>query len=179
MSEVAKRLADQDPGAPTQQLEGDILKNLTTLRAKLEQELKRRDEEKKQPQQPQPKGPQTRKLVPPIAELKLLAEMQEDVNRRTKDLYDALQVVGGTPTPVQQRLLARLTSGQSNIKDVLKKMSDSLAQEGPGAGGKEKGGDGGDGGGDGKKDDGEKGDGKKDKGGDRGDGKKDDEEGGK
>src|SRR5207244_1061963 len=127
-----KRLNDQDPSAPTQSLENDVLKNLTDLRKALDNEIKRRDEQKKQPPPPQPKGPQTRRLVPPLAELKMLRNMQVEVNQRTKELYDAAQVTDGKLSQVQQRLLSRLTNRQSNIRDVLSKMNDALSEGQPG-----------------------------------------------
>src|SRR5262249_42608672 len=125
----------------------DVLKNLTDLRKALDSEIKRRDEQKKQPQQQQQqqKGQQTRRLVPPIAELKMLRNMQVEVNQRTKELYDAATVTDGKLTTVQQRMLARLTNHQSNIRDVLSKMNDALSEGQPGD---KKDGDGG-----GKKDD--------------------------
>jgi hypothetical protein len=159
MAEISRRLgADFDPAETTQQYERDVLKNLTDLRKGFDHELKRRDDEKKdqqnKQQQPPPggqQGAQKKRLVPPLAELKMLREMQIDVNTRTKDLYDALQVAP-KPNAVQRKLMERLTNSQTDIRGVLDKMNTTLQQQmapkgGNGQGGNGQGGDGGDDGG--------------------------------
>ena len=88
-----------------------------------------------------------RKLVPPLAELKMLREMQIEVNGRTRNLYNALKASEADElNRVQERLLQRVTSQQANIRELLVQLNESLtemAQQGaPGGGG------GGDGGGD-------------------------------
>ena len=42
-----------------------------------------------------------RRLIPPLAELKLLREMQSEINGRTKKLYDAARANDGEIDPIQ------------------------------------------------------------------------------
>ncbi len=81
--------------------------------------------------------------MPPIAELKMLREMQEEVNNRTRNLYDALEASGDDElNPLQQRILRRLTSAQTNIRELLQSMNDTLMEQAQGAAGGDGDGDG-------------------------------------
>jgi len=119
-------------GSETQALERDVLERMEDLRKALDRELKRRDkkkeEQQQQGQQQQQQGKQP--LVPPLAELKMLRGMQEDVNKRTRNLYNALRdAKDGKLNRVQQRLLSRLTDGQGNIRELLQELNENLSQQ--------------------------------------------------
>ena len=56
--------------------------------------------------------------------------MQEDVNKRTRNLYNALRdAKDGKLNRVQQRLLSRLTDGQGNIRELLQELNENLSQQ--------------------------------------------------
>ena len=69
-------------------------------------------------------------MVPPIAELKMLRDMQGKVNKRTQSLYDALQASKRTElNRVQQRILQRVTSAQENIHGLLEELNQALTEQ--------------------------------------------------
>jgi len=146
---IQQLLREFDPGPETQGLQRDVLDRLTTLRKALDRELKRREDEDKQQQQQQQQQQNGKpRLVPPLAELKMLRGMQMDVNDRTRGLYDALQASGTKDlNRVQKRILQRVTSSQGNIRELLSELNEALMEQAQQAQGGE--GGGGDGGGDG------------------------------
>jgi hypothetical protein len=88
MFRVKERLHDANVGEDTQQIEQDIIEALTHMRDALK---KAQQELGKQP--PGPPGspnndPQLQRLLDEIAELKMIRELQKQVNSRTKRYGD-------------------------------------------------------------------------------------------
>ena len=131
IEEIQRQLRDFESGEITQDLQADVLARLVRLREALNQERKRRDkEEQKQEEQEQQQQQGKKRLIPPLAELKMLRQMQEDVNGRTRGLYDALRASGQKDlNRVQKRLLSRVVTQQGNIRDLLEAMNDVLKQQ--------------------------------------------------
>ena len=131
MQESARRLASLDTDEVTQLIQKEVLAALNRLKDALKQERRKREKEKKEDKKKknEQKQQSVRRLIPPLAELKLLREMQIDVHKRTQKLYDAAKANDGDLDMIQQRLLQRLTNKQGNIRDVLKKMNDVLEEQ--------------------------------------------------
>lgn len=76
-------------------------------------------------------GGQPPPLVPPVAELKLLRQVQELVYLATRELHDASAVDPGGPTPAQAERTADLGKQQRELHDLGRQMIDKMQQNGP------------------------------------------------
>ncbi len=123
MEEIVRLLQAHDPGRYTQQLQNDVARVLVEMKEAFEREHRQRQQ---QGGEQSPPGPQRRRLVPPLAELKMLRAMQEQLMRDTKDLDDAIQLQGGEPNEFQKRMLRRLAVRQGNLADALDRMNRDL-----------------------------------------------------
>jgi hypothetical protein len=111
MSRVKERLHDANVGEDTQLIEQDIIDALTHMR----DALKKAQQELGKTPPPPPPGqspdqPQLQKLLDEIAELKMIRELQKQVNARTKRY--------GDKTPMQEQ------ADDGQIKKELKDLSD-------------------------------------------------------
>src|SRR5439155_12455096 len=118
----------------TQRLERDVVKVFQDLKSAFEREMKK-PKPGQEAGQPNQGGPQRRRLVPALAELKMLKGMQEDVRRQTGDLNEAIKLSGGEPNSMQRELLQRLSTRQGNLADLLDQMNKDLTNA-EGEGGK-------------------------------------------
>src|SRR5256885_658676 len=107
--EVVRLLRRDEPetGELTQRLERGTLRVFLDLKAAFEREMRNPKQPQQAGQQNQG-GPQRRRLVPALAELKMLKAMQQDVRRQTADLNEAIKLSGGEPNSMQRELLRRL-----------------------------------------------------------------------
>ncbi len=128
INRTAARLAERDTGHATVELEQDVLARLQQLAAAL-----------KQPQAnggnkagdngggnggAGQQGGQQRSL----AEVRLLQLMQEDLNRRTRRLDEAISR-GQGPTDEQRRQLADLTQEQGRLAEIIAKLAADAEQQ--------------------------------------------------
>ena len=119
---VVKDLSDAGgyrSGERTQALQDDVADGLALLREALEDELERRAEEEQQQEQEQQDQQQeeqqqqdSNQLIPDVAELKLLAKLEEDLLQRVDQLYDLYPEIaaGEELDPLILRDIARLAS---------------------------------------------------------------------
>ncbi|RME03287.1 MAG: hypothetical protein D6805_07025, partial [Planctomycetota bacterium] len=115
-------------GEYTQLAQNQVLKKLVRLKDAFKVLYENRKQKKKNKKQKTKKRPQNQKpmLIPPIAELKLMLELQKELREKTEDLQRAIRLSGGKPTEIQNRLLQRLVEEQNNLAETWQKMIDSL-----------------------------------------------------
>jgi len=128
MKEVAELLSSYDTGAYTQSVEYEILKTLEQLAKSLRREYQAKKQRgRRNPRRPGgPRRPRKPPLVPPVAELKMLRNMEKEVYQRTVRLYEALKVQKGRMNLIQKRLMRRLLFKQSLIRELTEKMYEEL-----------------------------------------------------
>ena len=73
-------------------------------------------------------GGQPPPLVPPVAELKLLRQVQELVYLTTRELHDASVAEPGGPTPAQVERAADLATQQRELHDLGRQMIEKMQQ---------------------------------------------------
>lgn len=115
MARTAARLGDRDTAVATQVLEQDVLSRLKQL-----VEAIKRDETAGQSASPpanSPAGQQSSDNIRAVAELKLIRLMQEDLNRRTQRLSEA--VGEQPPTDQQQADFSRLAKEQGRLAELM------------------------------------------------------------
>jgi len=119
MFRVKERLHDANVGEDTQGIEQDIIDALTHMRDALK---KAQQELGKQP--PGPPGspnndPQLQKLLDEIAELKMIRELQKQVNARTKRYGDRTPMAEQTDEPQIKKELKDLGERQEKIETMV------------------------------------------------------------
>ncbi len=120
MTNVAGRLSSRDTGPTTQQHEQDILARLQQLVAALKTEP---PHGKPKPSGEGQQGGGNSSARPhSLAEVRLIRLMQEDLNRRTRRLNDAI-VATKLPIPDQQRELADLTAEQGHLAELVEQLA--------------------------------------------------------
>lgn len=142
MDEIVRLMGNDPPeiGEHAQRLETDVLRTFLAMKEAFERQLK----EPKEGGGGGGGGPQKKRLVPPLAELKMLKSMQEQILRETERLNEAIDRVGGTPNEMQKELLKRTAARQGNLADLLDQMNKDLtgsegeADKTPGAKNEEK-----------------------------------------
>jgi len=127
MTRTAARLAERDTGPATVELEQDVLARLQQLATALKQN---RPGGGKQPggdnQGPGGAGKQNGGKQRSLAEVRLIQLMQEDLNRRTRRLDDAIGH-GRGPTDDVRRQLADLTKEQGRLAELIEKLAAEAA----------------------------------------------------
>ena len=134
---VVKDLSDAGgyrSGERTQALQDDVADGLALLREALEDELERRaEEEQEQDQQEQQNQEEqqqqdSNQLIPDVAELKLLAKLEEDLLQRVDQLYDLYPEIaaGEELDPLILRDIARLASQHERILELFTDMRQRL-----------------------------------------------------
>jgi hypothetical protein len=123
MVRVAERLHNANVGKDTQDLEDDIitvLKQMAEALKKAQQELG-----KQPPMPPGPPGPdqpQLQKLLDEIAELKMIRQMQAQVNDRTKR-YGNKEKVEQSDDPQIKKELKDISDRQEKIETMINNMA--------------------------------------------------------
>ncbi len=118
LGEIARLLTSRPPetGILVQGIQEDVARNLSQLLAALKREIARR---KQAPPRPSSnRGPGKKKLVPDVAELKMLKSLQEDLMQRTRNLQEEAGVPGGEA--LIQAELERLANRQNDLNQVFK-----------------------------------------------------------
>ncbi|MEL6904183.1 MAG: hypothetical protein AAFP22_02180, partial [Planctomycetota bacterium] len=130
LARVARELSrggGYDSGPRTQALQEDVTVALVELEEALRNELERRSEEEQQQQegeQPQQKP----KLVPDVAELKMLASMEEALQARVQLLFELHPEIaeGGELNSLVRRDITRLASQSERISTLFSAMRERL-----------------------------------------------------
>ncbi|HVR73558.1 MAG TPA: hypothetical protein VMT52_04475 [Planctomycetota bacterium] len=131
MRQVRDSLKDLDTGNYTQFLQKEVVRDVDRLIAVLKEQLEKDEEAAAAAQEGPPGGenPGVRRLVPPVAELRMLREMQMDVNRGTRDLEDLQKASAEGVTESWERALNRLTQKQGSVSrmtgQILKDFKDA------------------------------------------------------
>ena len=137
MSEVERRLNKRDTGDETQQIEEGIEKKIGDLITALKDEQKRRREEEQNGQQDEGDQQQMEpKILPKIAELKALRDMQVEVRDRTDQLSTVLKRIeerpdldAGEKDAMKQAILRSVeqtSHQQGKISELTKKFIEEL-----------------------------------------------------
>lgn len=147
MRQVRDSLKELETGTYTQFLQAEIVGDVDRLLAALKEELAKKDE----PEDTPPGGQQQsqegrRRLVPYVAELRMLKDMQLDVNRGTRDLEDVRKATDGKVTEGWEKALDRLLQKQGSVsrmtqeiqKDFEKALREGEEEEEGDAGGVER-----------------------------------------
>jgi hypothetical protein len=131
MKEAAELLDDQDTGDYTRLVQNEIVAQLTRLVKALE--------EPPQPQiadPPEPPGgpgppgpPKDPPLIPPVAELKLLREIECDIYEKTGEIHRAIKQTGGKPNFIQKKMINRLAHMQVRLTEMTRKLRESLERK--------------------------------------------------
>lgn len=123
MVRTAARLSQRDTGSATQQLEQDVLRRLTDLLAAMKQD------QPPKPPQPNNKNGQPGNggaKKPPdnhaLAELRLIHLMQDDLNRRTRRLDEAV-AGSATISDEQKQEFTELTEEQGHLAELMVKLT--------------------------------------------------------
>ena len=128
LAEIAELLGRRrpDPGEYTQLLQTDVERRTEQLLIALEREQKRRAEERQDQQQQQQQqsenqfGPRTQRLVPAIAELEMLKQLEEGARFETEKLRQLLELTGEEGiTDVEVRLSERLANRHAAISNLF------------------------------------------------------------
>lgn len=130
MTRTASRLLDRDTGAETQQLEQDVLQRLQELIAALKQEKPPGNPQASGKNGPNGGGGKSDKNVRSLAEVRLIGLMQDDLNRRTHRLDEAIGP-GRTPSDAQRREFADLTEEQGRLAELMVKLAGDTSDEAP------------------------------------------------
>jgi hypothetical protein len=117
MSRAAERLGNRDTAAATQELEQDVLARLIQLVEALRKEKTAGQSFPPGTNPPGEAGQQSNSNIRALAELKLIRLMQEDLNRRTQRLN---QAVGERPPTDEQRAdFSRLGEEQGRLAELM------------------------------------------------------------
>lgn len=143
MRQVSESLKELETGTFTQFLQKEVIQDVDRLIAVLKEQIAKDEEEsgkQNQQQGPQMNGDERRRLVPVVAELRMLKEMQIDVNRGTRDLEDVRQASEGKIGESWDKALNRLMQKQGSVTrmtvEIQKDFQKALhgdAEEGPDA----------------------------------------------
>ncbi|MDQ7779986.1 MAG: hypothetical protein RDV41_09800 [Planctomycetota bacterium] len=113
----------------TQGVQRDIERKLKELIDALKRERQKRRKEQQDPGNPGGGGGGGGPLVPPIAELKMLRQMQLNLKRKTEEFVKANlknpEAAKGLD-PVQQMILRRLAAEQENLADKTRNFAESM-----------------------------------------------------
>jgi hypothetical protein len=127
MTRAADRLAERKSDAETVAAETAAKQRLTDLVASMHPETESQPEPRPQQQDDAETGSNrpTGDGVPPLAQLKLLQTLQEDINRRTAEL-DRLHREAGVLTAEQERELEDLAVEQGELGDLARNLTREL-----------------------------------------------------
>ncbi|MGQ9589646.1 MAG: hypothetical protein ACUVYA_05045, partial [Planctomycetota bacterium] len=120
MRQIRDALKDLEVGPSTQFLERSVLEDLAQLVRTLEDEIQRLREAP--PGEAMSEGEENRRLVPLVAELRMLKEMQIDVNRRTRSLEDIREASEGKVSEAWERQLDRLLQKQGTVSRLAREL---------------------------------------------------------
>ncbi len=117
LGEVARLLTSRPPvtGTLTQGIQEDVARSLERLLGALKREVARRKKSRRTPSSN--RGPGKNRLVPRVAELKMLKALQEDLMQRTRNLEEEAGVPGAES--LIQAELERLANKQNDINQVF------------------------------------------------------------
>lgn len=121
MRQIVDLLRDSDLGDYTVFLGNEIVQDLAQLLESLKDELSRMQQQK-QEGSPMPFDERRQRLVPVVAELRMLKEMQVEVNRRTRNLEDLRQAAESGVSDAWKKSLDRLLQKQGNISGMTGKL---------------------------------------------------------
>ena len=125
MDLVIKCLGQERTDPTLQDIQSEILANLEKLLNALNTELQKRQEEEKGEKQ---QGEGKKAILPKLAELKMLRDMQADIRNRTQQISETAK--GKTEMdPLELELLRRIANKQGNILDITKKFTDLLKKQ--------------------------------------------------
>ncbi len=115
----------------TQQIQRDVETTLEQLLRVIQEEMKRRDQQGQGGGGDPMEGDQEDNLLPTSAELKMLKEMQVQVNRRTEFFERKLQAGTQEPTALDEERI-RVAKKQGAVGDLTRSMADKINRQNEG-----------------------------------------------
>jgi hypothetical protein len=126
LKEVADLLDASETGDYPQLLQREIVEHLKRLIKALEETRRER------PRRPEPpNGPPGGSVVPPrlvplVAELKLLHQVESEIREKTGELDRAVKAAGGQPNFMQKKMINRLAHKQGELTEMTGRVRESL-----------------------------------------------------
>jgi hypothetical protein len=130
MSRTAARLSDRNTGAETQQLEQDVLQRLQELIAAMKQDHPAASSQPGGKTGPNGGGGNSDKKMRSLAEVQLIRLMQDDLNRRTHRLDEAIGP-GRAPSEAQRHEFSDLTEEQGHLAELMIKLTGDTSDDPP------------------------------------------------
>jgi len=124
MDFVGGELESSHVGDDTQLVEKQIIEQLQRMLDAVKKAQKELEEKKnnKNDTQGQPQQPGDQSLIKKVEQLKLIRELQVQVNERTEAFGKSVQNVEQTNNPAVQKKLRMLADKQKSLQDMLHKM---------------------------------------------------------
>lgn len=130
MRQARDLLKELDTGSYTQFLQKEISSDLERLLVALKEELEKPEPEPSSEQGQQPSGEKQPRLLPPVAEIRMLRDMQVAVNKGTRDLEDIRKASLDGVSDSWKKALDRLLQKQGSVSGMtIEIMKDSQKQE--------------------------------------------------
>src|SRR5262249_7424941 len=129
MRQIRDSLKELDTGTYTQFLEKEVVRDVERLIEALKAELAKKDNPEEGPQMNQQRSQMRPRLVPIVAELRMLKEMQGEVNRGTRDLEDLRKASDGKVSEAWQKTLDRLLQKQGSVSQMTGNLTKDLEKE--------------------------------------------------
>lgn len=129
---VSERLSGRrpDPSEYTTMLQGDVETRAEQLLAALKREQQRRQQQGNQGQQGNQFGNQQQPLVPLLAELKMLRQMEEDMQVRTNEVERLIRAAGADGvTEFDLAMAERLAHQHGSLTEIFRKIKTAIEQQ--------------------------------------------------
>jgi len=123
MTSVASWLQESRVADLTQTLQTDIIEALRQLIETTQQEMQEMKDQQHQEQQQQQSGKENQKLVALMAEIRMLRNLQLQVNKRTKQVDSLLQTAPAEEQPGLQKQVRELAVRQRRLMESARELS--------------------------------------------------------
>ena len=120
MNSVAEWMQQSNVSELTMSVQRDILESLKQLVETMQREMQQMQERQQQEEQQQQPGQQQSPLVDLIAEIRVLRNLQLQVNRRTKQVDDLLDRASDAERAVLQKQVSELAERQQKLQESAK-----------------------------------------------------------
>ena len=130
IKELHKLLAASTVDRFTVRLGGDILTNLTRLKEALEEEIRRKRDLRKKKEQGKSGKPPPPALIPPLAELILIKNLEMKINADLEELNLRIELRGGKMTAYDRLMYRRLAKKQTEITELSSKILELVKKQG-------------------------------------------------
>ncbi|MEY3175598.1 MAG: hypothetical protein RLZZ436_3512 [Planctomycetota bacterium] len=131
MQSVSGWLQNSDVSELTLSVQQDIIESLRQLIETTQKELQNMQNSPQQSQPSQPGGQQQQRLVELMAEIRVLRNLQLQVNRRTKQVDELLPAADASALPRLESQIRELAERQQRLLEAAKDLAKQAKQDGP------------------------------------------------